>query len=70
MTNWQPNNNYVPMARQSEIETDEGTSKVMVPVGKYDIDKGIKSFDTAVEYEDSEEEELYYLGDDGEYYKV
>ena len=29
------------MFRQTQIESDEGTSEVMVSVGKYDTDKGI-----------------------------
>jgi len=68
--NWETNNNFRPMYRQTEIESDEGTSEVMVPVGKYDTDKGIKSYSSAVEYDDTKNEELYYLDNDGNYHSV
>lgn len=58
------------MYRQNEVETDEGTSEVMVPVGKYDTEKGIKSYISQVEYEDTNNEELFYLDEDGNYIAV
>lgn len=70
MTNWQPNNNFRPMYRQNEVESDDGTSEVMVPVGKYDTEKGIKSYINQIEYNDTKNEELYYLDEDGNYIAV
>lgn len=68
--NWETNNNFRPMYRQNEIETDEGVTEVMVPVGKYDTDKGIKSYSSAIEYDDTKNEELYYEDEDGNYIAV
>lgn len=70
MNNWEANNNFRPMYRQNEVETDEGTIEVMVPVGKYDTDKGIKSYSSAIEYDDTKNEELYYEDEDGNYIAV
>jgi hypothetical protein len=70
MTNWETNNNFRPMYRQTEIETDEGTSEVMVPVGRYDTDKGIKSYNSAIEYDDTNNDELFYEDEDGNYIAV
>ena len=68
--NWEPKTNWKPMYRQNEIETDEGITEMMVLVGKYETANGIRSYSTDIEYQDSNNEELYYLDDEGNYIAV
>ena len=70
MSNWERKNEWRPMFRQSEVETDEGNTEVMVEVGKYETANGVKSYSSAIEYDDTNNEELYYQDDDGNYIAV
>lgn len=69
---WEPKTNWKPMYRQNEVDSDdhENSTQLMVEVGRYEITNGIKSYSSDVEYQDTNNEELYYLDDDGNYQKV
>jgi hypothetical protein len=67
--NWEPKTDWKPMYRQNKVETENGTEELMVLVGKYETANGIKSYNTNVEYQATNNEELYYL-DEGNYISV
>lgn len=69
MSNWESKTDWKPMYRQTEVDSNDynETTQLMVRVGSYEITNRIKSYDSDVEYQDTKEEELYYLDDNGDY---